>query len=427
MTYTPLWKPLADVLRHVCATGIGEDDAKKEIAHAIAAREVALRIQVAKPEVGPARKILGSRNIRIPERLCAEDFDWARSRPVAPWSTEPEATQVEGTMLGWKPRRIALIEIATTDVIRVWSRGAPMPDAVTLDTTATMKTPESGKLAVGHRRTAAGLQISAESEAPTGAAETGGYSSSTRRRTPNEPPPWNLWQFARTVCPLLCRAVQGFRSPDPPIGAAGYRRAEARAQLRYPNVQRSELPSLLQEEIARRKGEMRAFAMHLVAVEIPYRLRRRLAAGAYQVTFYGAAGERSTLPQDVLGGLQPDLDTSSLKGDGAEFLGVRVTPVQMVTSPEPTPSAETRSESEKPATPANRIARPRKRRRSPREQLTAALIQIHQGGINIIDKNRDELHTLVLEKVGIAKNGRGNSRATFERALAAAIYQIDDH
>ena len=87
------------------------------------------------------------------------------------------------------------------------------------------------------------------------------------------------------------------------------------------------------EEIARRKQEMRVCAARLINLEIPHRVRRKLAAGGYQVTCYGANGERVTLVQEVLGGLEPNLHDFTLKGDGAVYLGVRVTPFQEKAQP----------------------------------------------------------------------------------------------
>jgi hypothetical protein len=66
-----------------------------------------------------------------------------------------------------------------------------------------------------------------------------------------------------------------------------------------------------------------------------------------------------------------------------------------------------------------------KRRKSPREQLTDALIQIHRDGEDISHGNLDELHSLALAKARFGFRSRGNSRSTFERALAAAIKKID--
>jgi hypothetical protein len=71
--------------------------------------------------------------------------------------------------------------------------------------------------------------------------------------------------------------------------------------------------------------------------------------------------------------------------------------------------------------------RPTRRRKSPRERLIDALIQIHLSGMDINHGSRDELHSLALEKAGIGTRSRGNSRPTFERALATAIDRIAAH
>jgi hypothetical protein len=80
--------------------------------------------------------------------------------------------------------------------------------------------------------------------------------------------------------------------------------------------------------------------------------------------------------------------------------------------------------SAKSTTAAKQKGRLVSRGKSPRDQLINALMQIHQDGIDIRDKNRKELHALALERAGIGARGRGTSSATFERALASVLDQI---
>lgn len=78
----------------------------------------------------------------------------------------------------------------------------------------------------------------------------------------------------------------------------------------------------------------------------------------------------------------------------------------------------------KPLVAAPRMSQPTSRRKSPRQRLIDALIQIHDDGTDIAHGHRGQLHTRALLQAGIDPNGPGSSRPTFERALSGARDQI---
>ena len=73
---------------------------------------------------------------------------------------------------------------------------------------------------------------------------------------------------------------------------------------------------------------------------------------------------------------------------------------------------------------APRMAKPTSRRKSPRQRLIAALIQLHDGGTDITHGHRDKLHRHALVQAGMGPTGVGRSLSTFERALYRALDQI---
>ena len=301
MAYVPRWMGLAVALESAMETGASKPEAMAEVCAAIADRAVGVRVLIDKSVSDVGGKTLEGRLVGVPTQLRPEDFDWVASRPLKPWNTGP-APRDYAAMWIWKPRRIVRVDLATADVARIW----------------------------GGRHSAPELQgqSSANIAAPADHAK-----AEINSPKATEPPPWNLWQFAWTVCPLLCKAAARFGQDDPPIAAKGYIRAEIRASRRYPSLQPWETVGLVGEEIARRKQEMRRFARHLINSEIPTRVRRKLAVGGYQVTSSGASGKRTALPQEILGGLEPDFYHSRLKGDGAEFRDVRVMPIEVSATP----------------------------------------------------------------------------------------------
>ena len=230
----------------------------------------------------------------------------------------------------------------------------------------------------------------------------------------------NLWAFAKALCPRVCKLIALWSIPtmmSPQMSG----RAEREARHLNPHTPEWKLRPHADAARARRVELRQAMAQRLLVADIPERVRRALAWGGYDVTGYGPDGQLVNLSPRDLVGLQPDLYESRLAGDGLVYTRVRV-----VRSSDAVSAVTTRpgSGSVKTTSAVSQKSQRRGRRRSPREQLTDALIQIHDGGINIIDRNRDELHGLALEKTGFAKSSRGNSRPTFERALAAARDRI---
>jgi hypothetical protein len=52
VAYTPDWEPLADALKRVMATGIGESEAKLDLCRAIGDRKIDIRVRVAASDHG---------------------------------------------------------------------------------------------------------------------------------------------------------------------------------------------------------------------------------------------------------------------------------------------------------------------------------------------------------------------------------------
>jgi hypothetical protein len=107
MAYVPDWERLSDALKRVRIDGIADDEAKLDISRAIADRKIRVRLTVAiGPDVFTAHlqlvaKVQGlgsdpkhsaqnvecfeGANVKIPNQLTPDDFDWENSRPVQPW------------------------------------------------------------------------------------------------------------------------------------------------------------------------------------------------------------------------------------------------------------------------------------------------------------------------------------------------------
>jgi hypothetical protein len=124
VTYVPDWEPLANALRRVLATSSSEPDAKADLCNAVADKKIAIRILVADSDPDVGSKTLAGAQVEIPPRLGPKEFDWARSRPVRPWRTGPTSVvEHYDPTWSWKPREIALIELATADIASVLCGG----------------------------------------------------------------------------------------------------------------------------------------------------------------------------------------------------------------------------------------------------------------------------------------------------------------
>jgi hypothetical protein len=118
--YTPDWETLVDALnRVVAATHVSKLQAQTAICHAIADKKIKIRVVVDPSHITDGGRTFGGGNVGVPPRLDPADFDWARSRPIKPWSIGP----MPGQHYYWNGgnRPISLIELSTADVTSVFS------------------------------------------------------------------------------------------------------------------------------------------------------------------------------------------------------------------------------------------------------------------------------------------------------------------
>jgi hypothetical protein len=104
--YVRDWERLAQVLKRLTATGVCQDEAKRDICNAMADRKILLRIFfVVSPKNVEwlSRRGLFPNNVHyvtpdeIPPRLNPDDFDWLQSRVWKPWT---EVRSPAGSFLG---------------------------------------------------------------------------------------------------------------------------------------------------------------------------------------------------------------------------------------------------------------------------------------------------------------------------------------
>lgn len=120
MAYTPDWEPVADALKRVMATGIGEGEAKADLCRAVADRKIDVRVRIAATaEHGMRSKVFSDGNVGVPLHLTASDLDWVRSRPLARWSIGPRLGKHYVWLDGWESQPVDLIELSTADVIEI--------------------------------------------------------------------------------------------------------------------------------------------------------------------------------------------------------------------------------------------------------------------------------------------------------------------
>ena len=130
MPYTPDWEPLADALRRVIATGVGDTEARTDLCRAVADRKIRVQVTIAASEGRLADAVFSGQRVLVPARLNPNDFDWEQSHPHRPWT-------VGGSVVGpelyydpyrtWERRQIGLIELATADVQRLFGSSPAKP------------------------------------------------------------------------------------------------------------------------------------------------------------------------------------------------------------------------------------------------------------------------------------------------------------
>jgi hypothetical protein len=109
MVYIPKWEELKEALARVIGTGIGENDAKRDICNAIADRNVRVRIRCS---LQPEWKV--SEEVFIPPRLYPEDFWWSESR----WNVAKRPHRYELGLLQDLPDGLRLWEAAYIELCR---------------------------------------------------------------------------------------------------------------------------------------------------------------------------------------------------------------------------------------------------------------------------------------------------------------------
>ena len=123
MAYTPDWEPLADALQRIVATGVAEDEAKKDISLALGDQKIRVQVRIADTEAG-MRGETRSAGIVVPRDLAPDDFDWVHSRPLKPWLIGPASVAEHYfSVSGTESRRIALIKLFRADVTKVLCGG----------------------------------------------------------------------------------------------------------------------------------------------------------------------------------------------------------------------------------------------------------------------------------------------------------------
>lgn len=121
--YVRVWETLDKVLARLVAAGLLREQAMEQIAAAVADGAIPVRVKVDRTDTDIPNKFMSGREVKAPERLQPDQLDWNRSVPREPWETGPWGPAAYAAISwGWRPRRIALLELRTDDVIRVFCR-----------------------------------------------------------------------------------------------------------------------------------------------------------------------------------------------------------------------------------------------------------------------------------------------------------------
>jgi hypothetical protein len=131
MIYVPDWETLSNGLsRIVAATGASEGAARIALCQAISDKKIAVQAVVAKGEHWAGESVTG-RQLGVPPRLTPAAFDWEKSQPLTPWELGRYPNDID-----WGARNIALIEVSTQDIRRIFPSTSHTTEA---DQTATYK------------------------------------------------------------------------------------------------------------------------------------------------------------------------------------------------------------------------------------------------------------------------------------------------
>jgi hypothetical protein len=111
VAYVRDFEPLADALKRVlAATSVKEDEAKRDICHAVADKKIAVQVRVATSDLSFGGRTFNRGNVGVPPHLNPDDFDWLQSRPLKRFSIGPQLAEHYSWIGGWEPRVIDLIE-----------------------------------------------------------------------------------------------------------------------------------------------------------------------------------------------------------------------------------------------------------------------------------------------------------------------------
>lgn len=153
MVYEPDQVSLPEAVARLAQDGIAEGKAKADICNALSDRKIVFRALYQGTDVG-FRPVAGSgqwiagEDIDIPSHLSPDDFDWERSRPVAPWRLR-EAQDFGAIGLDWGEWRhltthIERIALCRADVDKL-KRTEPL---VSGDGATSERNPRPGKVVV---------------------------------------------------------------------------------------------------------------------------------------------------------------------------------------------------------------------------------------------------------------------------------------
>jgi hypothetical protein len=126
MIYVPDWETLSNGLaRIIAASGATDDAARIALCHAISDKKIAVQAVVAKGQDWAGESVTG-RQLGVPPRLTPAAFDWEKSQPLTPWELGRYPNDID-----WGERNVALLEVSTKDIIKIFGHVSPTPASQT--------------------------------------------------------------------------------------------------------------------------------------------------------------------------------------------------------------------------------------------------------------------------------------------------------
>ena len=138
MTYTPIWEPINKALQRVAALGLSKKRAKHDLCHAIADREIGIRLHLAADHSRSLpRKVLPPPELDIPSDFSPANIDWPSSRPSRHSQLFTGPSQRLGQPISMyiqnnydlMGRTVDLIEVRVADVTKVFCNTESQPEA----------------------------------------------------------------------------------------------------------------------------------------------------------------------------------------------------------------------------------------------------------------------------------------------------------